>query len=100
MKKLLRPGNKFTMGVDVYWVSASSIRAILKSYDPGLRVLRDVKGSAGPIITRIHKLTDNPVVGFSFSRAPNSFVTIHMDTRKGSIARRQVVVEAAHPGAG
>ena len=50
-KKLLGLETKFTMGLDIYWVSGIKHPRDIESYGPGLRVLGDVKGSAGPIIT-------------------------------------------------
>ena len=50
-KKLLGLETKYTMGVDISWVSGIKHPRDIESYGPGLRVLGDVKGSAGPIIT-------------------------------------------------
>jgi methyltransferase (TIGR00027 family) len=50
-KMLLGLETKYTMGLDIYWVSGIKHPRDIESYGPGLRVLGDVKGSAGPIIT-------------------------------------------------
>jgi len=49
-KKLLGLEIKYTMGLNFSWVFGKHPRDI-ESYGPGLRVLEDVKGSVGPIIT-------------------------------------------------
>ena len=49
--RLLRLETRITMGIDIYWVFGIKQPRDLESYAPGLRVLGEVKGSAGPIIT-------------------------------------------------
>jgi methyltransferase (TIGR00027 family) len=50
-KMLVRLETKINWGLDVAWVFGINHPRDLESYAPGLRVLGDVKGSAGPIIT-------------------------------------------------
>jgi len=50
-KKLLGLEVKHAMGLDIYWVFGIKHPRDIESYGPGLSVLGDVKGSAGPIIT-------------------------------------------------
>jgi len=50
-KKLLGLEIKLTWGLDVFWVFGIKHPRDIESYGPGLRVLGDVEGSGGPIIT-------------------------------------------------
>jgi hypothetical protein len=50
-KKLLGLEIKYTMGLDVSWVFGIKHPRDIESYGPGLRVIGDVKGNVGPIIT-------------------------------------------------
>jgi methyltransferase (TIGR00027 family) len=50
-KMLLRLETRINWGLDVSWVFGIKDPRDIESYGPGLRVLRAVKGSAGPIIT-------------------------------------------------
>lgn len=50
-KMMLHLETKINWGLDVSWLSGIKDPRDIESYGPGLRVLADVKGSAGPIIT-------------------------------------------------
>jgi methyltransferase (TIGR00027 family) len=50
-KMLLRVETTINWGLDASWVFGIKEPRDIESYGPGLRVLGDVKGSAGPIIT-------------------------------------------------
>lgn len=50
-KLLLRLETKINWGLDVSWVFGIRHPRDIESYAPGLRMLGDVKGSAGPVIT-------------------------------------------------
>jgi len=50
-KMLLRLETKINWGLDASWQFGIKQPGEIESYTPGLRVLGDVKGSAGPIIT-------------------------------------------------
>ncbi len=50
-KMLLRLETKINWRLDVSWVSGINDPGEIESYGPGLRVVEEVKGSAGPIIT-------------------------------------------------
>ena len=50
-KTVLGLETRYTWGLDISWVFGIKHPRDIESYAPGLRVLRDVKGSAGPIIT-------------------------------------------------
>ncbi len=50
-KKLLGLETKYTWGLDVSWAFGVKHPRDIESYGPGLRVLGEEKGSAGPIVT-------------------------------------------------
>lgn len=50
-KKLLGLETKYTWGVDVSWVLGIKHPRDIEAYGPGLKLLGDVRGSAGPIMT-------------------------------------------------
>jgi methyltransferase (TIGR00027 family) len=50
-KMLLRLETRVNWGLDVSWVYGINDPRDIESYGPGLRVLGDVEGSAGPVVT-------------------------------------------------